>query len=61
MWAVISIRWWQLIDHGVDEGFIRPHHRELFVVDDEPARLLDRLADSSSAAGGYVPTGWIEA
>jgi cytokinin riboside 5'-monophosphate phosphoribohydrolase len=32
------------IDHCVAEGFIRPQHRQLFLVDDDPARLLDRLA-----------------
>jgi uncharacterized protein (TIGR00730 family) len=32
------------IDHCVAEGFIRPQHRELFLVDDDPAQLLDRLA-----------------
>jgi predicted Rossmann-fold nucleotide-binding protein len=32
------------IDHCVAEGFIRPQHRQLFLVDDEPARLLERLA-----------------
>lgn len=32
------------VDHCVAEGFIRPHHRQLFLVDDDPARLLARLA-----------------
>jgi uncharacterized protein (TIGR00730 family) len=32
------------IDHCVVEGFIRPQHRALFVVENEPARLLDQLA-----------------
>jgi uncharacterized protein (TIGR00730 family) len=32
------------VDHCVAEGFIRPQHRQLFLVDDDPARLLDRLA-----------------
>jgi uncharacterized protein (TIGR00730 family) len=31
------------VDHCVDEGFVRPQHKQLFLVDDEPARLLDRL------------------
>jgi len=30
--------------HAADEGFIRPQHRELLLVDDDPGRLLDRLA-----------------
>ena len=33
-----------LIEHAIGEGFITPSHRELFVVESEPARLLDRLA-----------------
>ena len=32
------------IDHCVAEGFIRPQHRELVLMDDDPACLLDRLA-----------------
>jgi uncharacterized protein (TIGR00730 family) len=32
------------LDHAVTAGFIRPEHRRIFVVDDDPARLLDRLA-----------------
>lgn len=33
-----------LLDHAVEEGFLRPEHRELLIVDRSPARLLDRLA-----------------
>ena len=40
--------YWQpligLLDHAVEEGFLRPAHRQLVVVDRSPARLLDRLA-----------------
>ena len=32
-----------LLDHAVDEGFIRADHRRLLVDDTDPARLLDRL------------------
>lgn len=32
------------LDHGVREGFVRPAQRARLVVDDDPARLLDRLA-----------------
>ncbi len=32
------------IDHCVAEGFIRTLHRQLLLVDTDPARLLDRLA-----------------
>ncbi|MEO8678696.1 MAG: TIGR00730 family Rossman fold protein [Vicinamibacterales bacterium] len=31
------------IDRAVAEGFIKPLHRGIIVVDDDPARLLDRL------------------
>jgi len=34
----------RLLDHAVDEGFLRPAHRKLVVVDRSPARLLERLA-----------------
>jgi uncharacterized protein (TIGR00730 family) len=34
----------KLIDHAIREGFIAPSHRELIVVESEPAQLLDRLA-----------------
>jgi uncharacterized protein (TIGR00730 family) len=33
-----------LFDHAVAEGFVRPQSRDLVVVDDDAARLLDRLA-----------------
>lgn len=32
-----------LLDHAVGEGFVRPEHRELLVVGEEPEELLDRL------------------
>ena len=31
-------------DHAVEEGFLRPVHRDLVIVEDEPATLLDALA-----------------
>lgn len=31
------------IDQCIAQGFIRPHHRNLFVVDTDPSRLLDQL------------------
>jgi cytokinin riboside 5'-monophosphate phosphoribohydrolase len=34
----------RLIDHSIDTGFIRPEHRDLIVVEERPAELLDRLA-----------------
>ena len=33
------------IDQAVSEGFIRPVHRSMIVVDDNPERLLDRLME----------------
>ncbi|WP_053239137.1 TIGR00730 family Rossman fold protein [Sandaracinus amylolyticus] len=35
------VRW---VEHAKDEGFVRAHHRELLICDDDPARLLDRLS-----------------
>lgn len=37
-----------LLDHAVGERFLRPEHRELVLIDEEPERLLERLA-------GYRP------
>ena len=31
------------LDHGVREGFVRPAHRGRLLVDEDPARLVDRL------------------
>jgi hypothetical protein len=33
-----------LVDGAVAAGFVHPAHRDMIVVDDDPARLLDRLA-----------------
>jgi uncharacterized protein (TIGR00730 family) len=33
------------LDHAVVEGFLRPAHRSMLLVDDDPARLLVRLQD----------------
>jgi uncharacterized protein (TIGR00730 family) len=33
-----------LVDGAVTAGFVHPAHRDMIVTDDEPARLLDRLA-----------------
>ncbi len=32
------------LDHAVREQFLRPEHRAMLLVDDEPGRLLDRCA-----------------
>ncbi|MEX0703075.1 MAG: TIGR00730 family Rossman fold protein [Planctomycetales bacterium] len=34
----------RLIDHAIQEGFIKPAHRGLLVVEERPEALLDRLA-----------------
>jgi uncharacterized protein (TIGR00730 family) len=34
----------RFVDHAVHEGFIHSTHRDLMLVDDAPATLLDRLA-----------------
>ena len=39
------------IEHALDEQFIRPHHRNLIVVADEPVALLDLLAQHEPPAG----------
>jgi uncharacterized protein (TIGR00730 family) len=33
-----------LLDHMAGEGFLRPEHREVMLADEDPARLLDRMA-----------------
>ncbi|HET8723145.1 MAG TPA: TIGR00730 family Rossman fold protein [Anaeromyxobacteraceae bacterium] len=33
----------RLLDHAVEEGFLRPAHRKLVVVDRSPERLVERL------------------
>jgi hypothetical protein len=33
----------RLLDHAVEEGFLRPEHRKLVVIDKSPDRLLGRL------------------
>lgn len=35
----------QWVDRAVDEGFVRPRHRALLMLDTDPARLLDRLSE----------------
>lgn len=45
-----------LVDRAVDEGFIRPSNRQLVVSDDDPGRLLDRLASSTAGSGAGVIT-----
>ena len=35
----------EYLDRAVAEGFVRHEHRAMWLVDDDPARLLDRFAD----------------
>ncbi len=39
------------IDHAVREGFVRPQHRDLFIVDRDADALLDRMIDHRLPAG----------
>jgi hypothetical protein len=45
------------LDHQVEEGFVRAPHREMLLLDDDPARLLDRM----EAYEPPVVTKWIKA
>jgi uncharacterized protein (TIGR00730 family) len=33
-----------MVDHMAEAGFVRPAHRQMLLVDDDPERLLARLA-----------------
>ena len=35
----------EFFDHAIAEGFIRPEHRDLFVVSDDPGILLDLIVN----------------
>lgn len=39
------------VDLAVAEGFVRPQHRDLFIVDRDADALLDRMAEQSLPAG----------
>ena len=43
------------LDQVVEDGYLKPSHRELLVVDDEPAALLDRMSEWSAP----VQTRWM--
>ena len=45
-----------MAERAADDGFIRPEHRELLLVDTEPERILDRL---QSYEVPYVPK-WVD-
>lgn len=44
------------LDHASAEGFIRPPHRQMLIIDDDPDRLLARMADYAPPP----PTRWSE-
>jgi len=44
------------LDHAAGAGFVRPVHRGMLLVDDDPSRLLDRFAQYEAPA---VPK-WVE-
>jgi uncharacterized protein (TIGR00730 family) len=39
----------RMLDSGVEQGFLTPQHRDIVLVDDDPERLLDRLAIETTA------------
>jgi uncharacterized protein (TIGR00730 family) len=41
-----------LLDHAVEQRFLRPQHRDLLLVDDDPARLIERLGSRPSRGDG---------
>lgn len=47
----------QYVDQCVERGFIRPTHRQLFLVDDNPAQLLEQLANHQPPPGLVSPDG----
>lgn len=44
------------LDRAVQAGFVKPEHRDLVLVDEDPARLLDRLA----TVGTHTSEKWID-
>jgi uncharacterized protein (TIGR00730 family) len=41
----------QWVDHAVDEGFVRKHHRPLLVSSSDPAELLEMIAGHTPPVG----------
>jgi len=39
----------QFLDHAVEEGFLKPKHRSMLIVEDEPQKLLDRFEEFIAA------------
>jgi uncharacterized protein (TIGR00730 family) len=42
----------EFLDAAVKEGFLRPEHRELIMIESDPAKLLDRLQAYAPREGG---------
>jgi uncharacterized protein (TIGR00730 family) len=45
-----------MAERAAEDGFIRPEHRELLLVDNDPERIIDRLQDYEVP---YVPK-WVD-
>ena len=41
----------QFLDYAVDEGFLKPKHRALLIIEEKPSRLLDRFEPIIAANG----------
>ena len=39
----------RFLDHAVDQGFLKPKHRSLLIVEEEPPKLLDRFEEFIAA------------
>jgi hypothetical protein len=39
------------VDHAVAEGFVRPQHRDIFIVDRNADALLERMINHRPPAG----------
>ncbi|MGC8763975.1 MAG: TIGR00730 family Rossman fold protein [Acidobacteriota bacterium] len=50
----------RFLDHAVAEGFVRPIHRELVVVEEDPRRLLNALEAYRPPEGARDLGRWIE-
>jgi hypothetical protein len=42
----------EFLDHAVDEDFLKPKHRSLLIVEEEPRRLLDRFEEFFATHAG---------
>ncbi len=46
----------RLIDHATDEGFVRPEHRDLILLSDDPDNIVSRLVSTVPPSPGPI---WI--